>query len=41
LTVLARTLSPLAMLWRALSEKTISLADMSCISVFFALFKTS
>jgi hypothetical protein len=32
-------LSPLAMLWRALSEKTISLADMSCVSVFFALLK--
>src|SRR5438552_12727445 len=39
LTVLARMLSPLAMLWRALSEKTISLADMNCISVFLALLK--
>src|SRR5881275_1874498 len=32
-TVLARMLSPLAMLWRALCAKTISLAAMTCVSV--------
>jgi hypothetical protein len=35
LTVLARMLSPLAMLWRALCAKTISLAAMTLFSVSF------
>src|SRR6476659_8359260 len=36
LTVLARMLSPLAMLWRALCAKTISLAAMTvCLRLFF------
>src|SRR3954471_9032060 len=39
LTVLARMLSPLAMLCRALWEKTISLAAMTCVSVVLCLLK--